>query len=59
MSHNDLFRTLFSVFHGDVCDVTSEIQNSDVTFNIAYELSQPMGKTEFSSTAINRATSVS
>ena len=28
-------------------DVTSEIKSSDVTFNVACELSQPMGKTNF------------
>ena len=32
-------------------DVTSEIYSSDVAFNVAYELSQPMGETELSSTA--------
>ena len=40
-------------------DVTSEIYSSDVTFSIACELSQPMGKTEFSSTAKNRTNPVS
>ena len=30
---------------------SSEIWSSDIMFNIACELSQPMGKTEFSSTA--------
>ena len=43
--------TTFSERHSVVCcwcknDVTSEIQSSDVTFNVACELSQPMGKTE-------------
>ena len=27
---------------------------TDVTFSVSYELSQPVGKTEFSSTAKNR-----
>ena len=40
-------------------DVTSEIQNSDITFNAPCELSQPIGKTEFSITAKNRTNSVS
>ena len=40
-------------------DVTSEIETSDVMFNIACELSQPMGKTKFSSTAKNRTNSIS
>ena len=31
--------------------------SSDITFSGAYELSQPMGKTEFSSTAKNRTNS--
>ena len=31
-------------------DVASEIKTSDVTFNVACELSQPMGKIEFSTT---------
>ena len=39
-------------------DVTSEIKNSDVTLNVACELSQPMGKTEFSSIAKNGTNSV-
>ena len=47
------------LFHGNgKSDVIIEIQHSDVTFNVAYELSQPMGKTEFSSTAKNRTNSV-
>ena len=41
------------------CDVTSEIQRSDVTFNVACELSSPMGKTESSTTAKHRTKSVS
>ena len=40
-------------------DVTSEIHSSDVTFNVGCELSQPMGKTEFSSATRNRTNSVS
>ena len=32
---------------------------TDATFSVSYELSQPMGKTEFSSTAKNRTKSVS
>ena len=42
------------IFVRRISDVTSEIKSSDVTFNITCELSQPMGKTEFSSTAENR-----
>ena len=42
-----------------ISDVTSEIQSSDVMFNVGCELSQPMGKTEFSSKAKNRTNSVS
>ena len=38
---------------------THKIQSSDIIFNVACELSQPMGKTEFSSTAKNRTNSVS
>ena len=38
------------VFVVVISDVTSKIYNSDVIFNILYEMSQPMGKTEFSST---------
>ena len=38
-------------FRGGACDATSEIKSSDVTFNAACELSQSIGKTEFSSTA--------
>ena len=41
-----------------ISDITSEIQPSDVTFNAACELSQPMGKTQFSSTAKIRTNSV-
>ena len=58
-SHNDLLRTSFGVFHGSECDVASENYNSDVTFNVACVLSQPMGKTKFSSSAKNRINSVS
>ena len=51
--------TTFSVFIG-WCKMTSLLKlSSDVTFNVACELSQPMGKTEFSSTAKNRTNSVS
>ena len=39
-------------------DIIPEIWSSDITFNVACELSQPMGKTEFSSTAKNRTYSV-
>ena len=46
-------------FRGSACDVTSEVQNSDVTFSVACGLSQCIGKTEFSSTAKNRTSSVS
>ena len=53
MSHNHLLQTSFGVFHSGAYDVTYEI-TSDVTFNIACELSQPMGKTEFFSTAKKR-----
>ena len=35
------------------------LQTTDVTFSGSCELSQPMGKTEFSSTAKNRTNSVS
>ena len=43
--------TTFSERHSVFCcwcknDVTSEIQSSDVIFNVACELSQPMGKAE-------------
>ena len=49
-----IFSEHHSVFlNGAKNDVTSEIKCSDVTFNIACELSQPVGKTEFSSTAKN------
>ena len=49
----------YSVFSWEhISDVTSEIQSSDVTFKVACKLSQPMGKTEFSSTAKNRTNSV-
>ena len=34
-------------------------ETTDVTFSVSCELSQPMGKTEFSSTAKNRTNSVS
>ena len=58
-SHNDLFRTLFGVFHGGA-KVTSFLKlNSDVTFNVACELSRPRGETEFSIIAKNRINSVS
>ena len=40
-------------------DVTSKNKSSDVMFNVACELSQPIGKTGFSSTAKNRTKSVS
>ena len=46
----------FGVFHGDV---TYKIYNSEGTFNVACELSKPMGKTEFSSTTKNRTNTVS
>ena len=57
--------TTFSVHHSVIFvvvqkyDVNSEIERSDLTFHVACELSQPMGKTEFSSTAKNRINSVS
>ena len=35
------------------------LYTTDVTFSVLYESSQPMGKTEFSSTAKNRTNSVS
>ena len=41
-------RSVFFVVR--ISDVTSEIQNSDVTFNVVCELPQPVGKTKFSST---------
>ena len=60
MPNHDFFRTSFGVFS---CwyknDVTSEIYSSEVTFNIECEMSQPIGKTEFSSTAKNGINSVS
>ena len=34
-------------------------KTAEVTFSVTYELSQPMGKTEFFSTAKNRTNSVS
>ena len=40
-------------------DVTSAIESYDVTFSVACELSQPTGKTEFSSTAKNITNSTS
>ena len=40
-------------------EVISEVHSSDVTFNVVCGLSQPMGYTEYSSTAINRTNSVS
>ena len=42
----------------DISDVTTEISSSDVTFNVAYELLQPIGKTKVSSTTKNRTNSV-
>ena len=36
-----------------------KFKSSDVMFNITCEMSQPKGKTEFSSTAKNRINSVS
>ena len=54
-SHNDYF----GVFSWCcISDVTAEIYSSDVTFNIASDLSQPIGKTDCSSTAKNRTNSV-
>ena len=44
---------------GGISYVTIDFYSSDVTFNIVCELSQPMGKTEFSSTAKSRSNSVS
>ena len=46
MSHNDLLRTSFGVFRGGIKVTSPVILTSDVTFNVASELSQPMGKTE-------------
>ena len=40
-------------------DFISEINSSDVTFNAACEMSQPMGKTEFSSTTKTKTNSIS
>ena len=55
MVHNDLPQTTFRVFScGRKGDIISEIQSSDITYYAACELSQPTGKTEFSSTAKNR-----
>ena len=42
------------MFSFPLSDVTDEMLSLDVTFNIACELCQPMGKTEVSSTAKNR-----
>ena len=53
-SRKDLFRTFFGVFRGG-----TKMTSSDVTFNVAFELSQPIGKTEFFSNAKNRTNSVS
>ena len=50
MTPNDLFRRQFSVFRSGA-KVTSEIQTSDIPFNVGFKLSQPMGMTEFFSTA--------
>ena len=36
-----------------------DLLTTDVTFSVACELSQPIGKTQFSSTAKNRTNSVS
>ena len=58
-TYNKLFRTSFGIFHHDACDVTNEMQSFDVTFIVACELSQPMGKTEFSSIPKSRTNSVS
>ena len=59
MSHIDL-RTSFSVFEG-AAKMTSLIKFRVLksVFIVACELSQPMGKTDFSSTAKIRTNSVS
>ena len=45
----------FRIFSGGhINGITSEIKSSDFTLNIGCELSQPMGKTEFSSTTKNK-----
>ena len=60
MSHNDPFQTSLCVFCGGA-KMTSllKFKVSDITFNVACELSQPMGKTEFSRIAKNRTNSFS
>ena len=56
--HNDSLRMSFGAFcPGGVRNVSSE--SSDVTFDVLYELSQPMGRTEFSSIYENRINSAS
>ena len=54
MLHNDLFRPPLCVFGGAACDVTYEIYSSDVTFNVACELSEPMHKAENFNTAVTK-----
>ena len=64
-SHSNLRRittfyerhSVFTVVPHD--DVMSEFQRSDVTLNVACELSKRMGKIEFSSIAKNRINYIS
>ena len=58
-SHNGFLRTLFDVFLGSACNVSSKIFNSGVTYNVGYELSQPISKTEFTGTPQSRTNYVS
>ena len=60
MSRNSPFQTSLGVFCGGA-KMTSllKFKVSDITFNVACELSRPMGKTEFSRIAKNRTNSVS
>ena len=51
-----IFEAQYIPLVGVESDVTSEISNSEVTLNVACELSQPMGKTEFFSTAEKKNT---
>ena len=54
--YDDQLRTLFGVF---ITAREERLYTTDVTFSVSCELSQSMGKTEFSSTAKNRINSVS
>ena len=47
--HNDLFRLMFGDLRGDAkVTCVLKLESIDVTFNVACQLSQPIGKAEFS-----------